>query len=99
MQAPFVLDIEFLAVLRNLYLLRRVSSQEGMRLIEEFKRMPILRHPTDALLDRAWALRDNVTVYDALFVALAERLDIPLLTRDRRLARSSGHSARIEFIE
>jgi predicted nucleic acid-binding protein len=51
------------------------------------------------LIDRAWQLLNNVTAYDALFVALAEHLDLPLLTRDRRLARSSGHSARIEFIE
>ncbi len=46
-----------------------------------------------------WALRHNLTAYDAAYVALAESLDLPLLTRDRRLASSSGHTARIEYID
>ena len=46
-----------------------------------------------------WALRANVTAADAAYVALAELLDAPLITRDARLFRSSGHTARIEFIE
>ena len=46
-----------------------------------------------------WALRKNITAYDAGYVALAESLDLPLITRDRRLSRSSGHAARIEYID
>lgn len=46
-----------------------------------------------------WAIRQNVTAYDASYVALAESLDLPLITRDRRLAHSSGHAARIEYID
>jgi predicted nucleic acid-binding protein len=46
-----------------------------------------------------WSLRHNITAYDAAYVALAESLDVPLLTRDRRLAKSSGHAARIEYID
>jgi predicted nucleic acid-binding protein len=99
MHAPLAIDAEFLNVLRNLYLHKRVSSHDGTRVLDEFRRMPIVRHPNDTLLGRAWELRNNVAAYDALFVALAEQLDLPLLTRDRRLARSTGHSARIEFIE
>jgi len=99
LHAPYALDLEFMNVLRNRWLLRLISFQEGKRLIRELENMIAVRHPHDELLDRAWELRDNVTAYDSFFVALAERLDIPLLTRDRRLARSSGHSARIEFIE
>jgi predicted nucleic acid-binding protein len=60
---------------------------------------PVTRHSHEPLLERVWALRQNVTAYDAMYVALAELLDVPLITRDGRLARSSGHSARIEFIE
>ena len=99
LHAPRAIDAEFLNLLRNLWLHSRVSGREGARLIYEFDQMIHVRHLHDAFLHRAWELRDNITAYDALFVALAERLDIPLLTRDRRLARSSGHSARIEFIE
>jgi predicted nucleic acid-binding protein len=46
-----------------------------------------------------WALRHNITAYDAGYVALAESMNVPLLTRDGRLSRSSGHAARIEYIE
>ncbi|HSY52478.1 MAG TPA: type II toxin-antitoxin system VapC family toxin [Thermoanaerobaculia bacterium] len=99
LHAPYALDVEFMNVLRNQWLHRRITPQEGTRLIGELERMIAVRHPHEGLLDRAWALRNNVSAYDSLFVALAEHLDIPLLTRDRRLARSSGHTARIEFIE
>jgi predicted nucleic acid-binding protein len=60
---------------------------------------PIERHPHEPLLERVLALRQNISAYDAMYVALAELLNAPLITRDARLARSSGHTARIEFIE
>jgi predicted nucleic acid-binding protein len=48
-------------------------------------------------LPRVWELRANLTAYDAAYVALAEALGAPLLTRDRRLARAAGHGARVEL--
>jgi predicted nucleic acid-binding protein len=60
--------------------------------------MPIARHAHDFLLKRAWELRHNLTAYDAIYVALAEALSVPLLTRDKRLGRASGHNARIEVL-
>jgi len=48
------------------------------------------------LLPRVWELRTSVTAYDAVYLALAEVLEAPLLTLDRRLARARGHRARIE---
>jgi len=99
LHAPYAIDLEFLNVLRNLWLHSRITKQEGARVIYEFSQMISVRHHHEALLVRAWDLRNNVSASDALFVALAEHLDIPLITRDRRLARSSGHTARIEFIE
>lgn len=56
------------------------------------------RYPHEPLLDRIWELRDNLTASDAAFVCLAEVLDAPLLTRDRRLDSSSGHRATIELV-
>ncbi len=50
------------------------------------------------LIERAWELRHNVTFYDGLYVALAEAMDSPLLTLDRRLASASGLPAEIELI-
>lgn len=49
------------------------------------------------MLPRIWELRNNLTAYDAAYVALAEALEAPLLTRDRRLAAAAGHRARIEL--
>lgn len=55
------------------------------------------RYGHQPLRRRVWALRKNLTAYDAAYVALAEFLDAPLLTSDARLARSAGHRARIEL--
>ncbi|WP_425402289.1 type II toxin-antitoxin system VapC family toxin [Glaciibacter superstes] len=63
----------------------------------DFEDLPIRRWPSaDALRRRVFQLRDNISAYDAAYVALAEALGCPLLTRDSRLAKSSGHSARID---
>jgi len=58
-----------------------------------------LRHPHLDLLTRAWKLRGNVTAYDAMYIALAEALDAPLVTCDTPLARAPGHRALIEVIK
>ena len=60
--------------------------------------MPLRRYSHDFLLPRVWALRHNLTAYDAVYVALAEALDAPLLTRDQRMATAAGHHARIELV-
>jgi predicted nucleic acid-binding protein len=56
------------------------------------------RHPHGFLLPRIWDLRNNFTAYDAVYVALAEALGVPLITRDGRLAGAAGHQARIELV-
>jgi len=58
--------------------------------------MPIRRYPATRLLERIWRLRGALSAYDAAYVALAEALDAPLVTTDRRLAQAEGHGARIE---
>lgn len=55
-----------------------------------------MRHPHTALLSRVWSLRHNLSAYDALYIALAESLEAPLVTLDRRLAKAPGHDARVE---
>ena len=57
-----------------------------------------MRYPHDLFLRRIWELRDNVTAYDAAYIALAEALDGALLTRDERLASAPGHEATIELV-
>jgi predicted nucleic acid-binding protein len=97
--APVTIDAEVLHGLRRLWLIRRVGDPEVAGAFENLRTRVIVRHPVLPLLDRMWAMRRNITAYDAGYVALAESLNLPLLTRDRRLAHSSGHAARIEYID
>ena len=64
---------------------------------QDFHDLAIVRYPHQPLADRMWQLRDNLTAYDAAFLALAEMLDVPLVTCDARLAHSSGHRAQVEL--
>ena len=63
------------------------------------QRLGLRRHPSRSLWPRAWELRTNLSAYDALYVALAERLDAPLLTADARLARAPGLRCPVEVLE
>lgn len=60
--------------------------------------LDILRYSHEDFLRRIWTLRKNVTAYDAAYLAPAQSLDAPLLTTDMKLARTSGHRARVEII-
>jgi len=96
--APHLIDIEVLSALRKLVRLGKIDSRDLPAMIRDFRKLPIDRVAHDPLLERIVALRDNLTAYDAAYVALAELLDIPLVTTDSRLARSSGHRATIELL-
>ena len=96
LHAPTLLDFEIVSALRGLVLGDRISPARAQDALTDFDDLPIHRWPAaDALRRRAFGLRHTVTAYDAAYVALAEALECELLTRDGRLARSSGHSARI----
>lgn len=97
--APQILDLEVLNALRDGYLRQQVSELRATEAIGDFMALPIRRDRHQELLPRIWELRHNITPYDASYVALAESLNVPLLTRDARLARSSGHNASIEYID
>jgi len=97
--APNLLDFEIVSALRGLTLAGYLSDARAQDFLTDFEDMPIQRWPSaDALRRRAFHLRHNISAYDAAYIALAEALECPLLTRDARLARSSGHSARIEVL-
>jgi predicted nucleic acid-binding protein len=70
-------------------------AQQALTVLGAF---PVERHAHDLLLPRIWSLRSNLTAYDAAYVSLAELLDATLITRDARLLRASGHTARVEVI-
>jgi predicted nucleic acid-binding protein len=83
--APAVIDAEILSALRGLERGRSVPPARALAAIEDLQRAPVRRYPLEPLLDRAWALRDRLTAYEALYVALAVHLDCPLVTTDQRI--------------
>ena len=96
--APHLIDVEAAQVLRRYAQAGEIDGRRGREAIADLADMPIRRYPHDVLLPRVWDLRHNLTAYDAVYVALAEALDAPLVTRDRRLARAAGHGADIELL-
>jgi predicted nucleic acid-binding protein len=96
LHVPHLFEVEVLRVLRS-FSLRGELSQERARLaLGRLSAMRLTRYPHTALLSRVWELRDNVTVYDAAYIALAETLDTPLVTTDAKLARAPGIRAAVE---
>jgi predicted nucleic acid-binding protein len=96
LHAPHLLDVEVASVLRRYQLAGELSAEEGREALMDLAGLDIVRYPHDPLLGRVWELRRSVTAYDAVYLALAEVLEAPLLTLDGRLARSRGHGARVE---
>lgn len=94
--APEILDAEALSALRGMALRGEISEAEGHRHLEHIGMTPVTRVSHRVLIRRAWAIRHSVSAYDALYVALAEELDVPLITCDKKLAGANGHTARIE---
>ena len=98
LHAPHLLDIEVAQVIRRYAAKGEIDSIRGRAALADLADFPFRRYPHDFLLPRVWDLRNNLTAYDAVYVALAEALDAPLLTRDQRLAAAAGHHARVELI-
>jgi predicted nucleic acid-binding protein len=96
LHAPHLLDVEVASVLRRYQLSGQLPAEDGREALADLAGLDIVRYPHDPLLPRVWDLRAFVTAYDAVYLALAEVLEAPLLTLDRRLARARGHGARIE---
>ncbi|HYK00436.1 MAG TPA: type II toxin-antitoxin system VapC family toxin [Thermoanaerobaculia bacterium] len=99
LHAPVTIDAEVLHSLLNNIWREKLTHEAAGYAVRAFRAISIERHPVQHLVERMWALRHNITAYDAGYVALAESMNVPLLTRDGRLSRASGHAARIEYIE
>ena len=98
LHAPHLLDIEVAHAIRRYAARGEVDGQRGRTALADLADFPLYRYPHDPLLLRVWDLRNNFTAYDAVYVALAEELRVPLITRDRRLAGAAGHHAHIELV-
>ena len=98
LHAPHLLDVEIAQVIRRYAASGDIDGERGRLALTDLSDFPLRRYPHDFLLPRIWELRNNFTAYDAAYVALAEALDAPLLTRDKRLAGAAGHRARIDLV-
>ena len=96
--APELVDLEVASVLRRQNLAGDVNVRRADLALADLAALPLQRAPHLPLLPRCWELRENLTVYDASYVALAEALDATLITGDRRLARANGPRCDIEVL-
>ena len=90
LHAPHLIDSDVANGLRRRVAAAQLGADAGWSVLDTFRRLGMTRYPVFALLDRVWELRDNLSAYDASYVALAELLGCSLLTADARLSRAPG---------
>jgi len=96
--APQLMDLEVLSVWRRLVSVEAMTPRRARLAVDDLAAIPVERAPHDKLTRRCWELRHNLTAYDAAYVALAEILEITLVTADRRMANAPGLRCDVEVI-
>jgi len=96
--APELIDLEFVNALRGLVLRQLATAEAIAEDISAWSRNAVVRCSSTTHLNRIWELRNNITPYDASYVALAEELSIPLLTGDRRLAAAATQYCEVVLV-
>ncbi|WP_419920058.1 type II toxin-antitoxin system VapC family toxin [Candidatus Poriferisocius sp.] len=99
LDAPDLIRVECLSAIRRQLHHGRLEPHQAELAVGNLLALPIITYPTKSLLSRAWELRDNVTPYDACYVALAEGLGCLLITGDARLAEAPGITCHIELFQ
>jgi predicted nucleic acid-binding protein len=98
LHAPHLLDLEVAQVLRRYVRAGQLDSVRGMEALDDLSDLSLTRYPHHLFLPRIWQLCHNLTAYDAAYVALAEAIEAPLVTRDAALASVRMHAARVELL-
>ena len=96
--APHLIDVEIAHVLRRHVLRDTFGAGRAAAFLTLWRQLDIERHSHKNLLERIWGWRNNLTAYDATYVALAEALGQPLITADRRLAAAPGITVPVEVL-
>lgn len=96
--APELIDLEVVSVLRRQRAVKAITVGRAKLALTDLAELPMRRVSHRPLLSRCWELRQTVTVYDAAYVALAELLDVVLVTADRRLSRAPGVRCTIDLV-
>lgn len=90
LHAPHLIDVEVASGLRRMVRIGPAGRGAGWQTLDSWRRLGLTRYPILGLLERVWDLRDNVSSYDASYIALAESLGCGLVTADTRLSRAPG---------
>lgn len=97
--APDLVDVETVSVFRRRWMAGDLSDDRFQTAVDDLSALPITRFPVGPLMVRAFELRANITAYDACYIALAEALDCPLITSDRRLANAPMTTCTTEVLQ
>lgn len=97
--APALIDLEVASVWRGLARGNHLDTRRVGLALDDLRELPLQRVEHTLLLARCWELRENLTIYDAAYVALAEAFQVTLITGDARLARATGPRCVIEVIK
>lgn len=98
LSAPHLIDLEVISAWRRMNRTGDLTDRRCRAAVADLRALPLDRVPHSPLLDRCWELRENLTTYDAAYVALAEILGVRLLTADRRLANAPGVRCPVEVL-
>ena len=98
LHAPELIDVEVGQVLRRYTISGQLDAGRGEAAVTDLSEFPMRRHSHGVLMQRVWALRSNLSAYDAIYLALAESLDAALLTDDRRLATAARQHSSVKLL-
>ena len=98
LNAPHLIDVEVTQVLRRYALRGEITAERAVEAIADLADFPIERYPHTLLLPRIWSYRDNLSAYDAAYLALADALDCLVVTRDARFANAPPALGRVELL-
>lgn len=96
--APSLIDLEVVSVWRGLARDGHLDARRVAFALDDLRALPLERVDHGALIMRCWELKENFTIYDASYIALAEALQATFLTGDRRIARAPGPTCPIEVV-